>query len=83
MSEAIKIVKAKLNEALNRNDGKAVREACLVLKAMEEDEWQRPVPVNQLDGSQWMKVKELVKSGKSDEEIKVDRKSTRLNSSHR
>lgn len=37
MSEAIKIVKAKLNEALNKNDAQAVREACLVLKAMEEE----------------------------------------------
>lgn len=35
MNEAIKIVKAKLNEALDKNDAKAVREACIVLKAME------------------------------------------------
>lgn len=38
MNEAIKIVKAKLNKALDRNDAKAVREACLELKAMEEGE---------------------------------------------
>lgn len=35
MNEAIKIVKAKLNEALDKNDAKAVREACIVLQAME------------------------------------------------
>lgn len=35
MNEAIKIVKAKLNEALDKNDARAVREACIVLKAME------------------------------------------------
>ena len=33
--EAIKIVKAQLNDALDRNDSKAVREACIVLQAME------------------------------------------------
>lgn len=38
MNEAIKIVKAKLNEALDKNDAKVVREACIVLKAMEEGE---------------------------------------------
>ena len=32
--EAQKIVEAKLNEALNKNDSKAVREACIVLKAL-------------------------------------------------
>lgn len=36
MNEAIKIVKAKLNEALDKNDSKAVREACIVLKAMDK-----------------------------------------------
>lgn len=73
-TEAQKIVEAKLNRALDRNDAQAIREACIVLKAMENDEWQRPIPVNQLDGSQWRKVEELVKSGKSDEEIKVELK---------
>ena len=38
MNEAIRIVKAKLNEALDKNDAKAVRETCIVLKAMEEGE---------------------------------------------
>ena len=37
MNEAIKVVKAKLNEALDKNDAQAVREACIVLKAMEEE----------------------------------------------
>ena len=32
--EAQKIVEAQLNDALNRNDSKAVREACIVLKAL-------------------------------------------------
>lgn len=33
--EARKIAEAKLNEALNKNDSKSVREACIVLKALE------------------------------------------------
>lgn len=33
--EARKIVEAKLNEALDKNDSKSIREACIVLKAMD------------------------------------------------
>ena len=118
MSEAIKIVKAKLNDALNRNDGKAVREACIVLKAMEgyvitdanaedikevvsndpnakveqkglnvyleTDDTNIPVmlkgegytvknyqPEKQLLGDEFKQLKELIKSGGSDEKIKA------------
>ena len=39
MQEALKIVKAKLNEALDKNDSKAIREACIVLKAYENVDW--------------------------------------------
>lgn len=69
MNEAIKIVKAKLNEALNKNDSKAVREACIVLQAMGNDEeWKRPVPIDHISGELWLKVKEIVKGEGSDEE---------------
>lgn len=74
--EAIKIVKAKLNEALNKNDSVAVREACIVLKAMED------MPFEQIKGDQWMKIKDIVKNnikqnedgsqGYDDEKIKVE-----------
>lgn len=67
--EAIKIVKAQLNNALDRNDSKAVREACIVLQAMgNEEEWKRPVPIEQISGDLWLKVKEIVKGEGSDEE---------------
>lgn len=67
--EAQKIVEAKLNEALNKNDSKAVREACIVLQAMGDDEeWVRPVPIEQISGDMWLKVKEIVKGEGSDEE---------------
>lgn len=33
--EAQKIVEAQLNDALDRNDSKAIREACIVLKALD------------------------------------------------
>ena len=36
-TEAQKIVEVNLIKALNRNDAKAVREACIVLKAMDEE----------------------------------------------
>lgn len=69
MNEAIKIVKAKLNEALDKNDSKAVREACIVLQAMGDDEeWKRPIPIEQISGELWLKVKEIVKGEGSDEE---------------
>lgn len=46
--EARKIVEAKLNEALNKNDAKAVREACIVLKAITiTDEAEYEVIVEQ------------------------------------
>lgn len=36
--EAQKIVEAQLNDALNRNDSKTIREACIVLKALYDPE---------------------------------------------
>lgn len=67
--EAIKIVKAQLTNALDKNDSKAVREACIVLQAMgDNEEWVRPVPIEQISGDLWLKVKEIVKGEGSDEE---------------
>lgn len=67
--EAQKIVEAQLNAALDRNDSEAVREACIVLQAMGDDEeWVRPVPIEQISGDLWLKVKEIVKGEGSDEE---------------
>ena len=120
MNEAIKIVKAKLNEALDKNDAKAVREACIVLQAMEgyvitntdaetikneeavsydpkakveqdggnvyleTDDKGIPValrgkgyevknyqPEKQLFGDELNKLKEIIKSGGSDEDAKA------------
>lgn len=117
--EAIKIVEAKLKEALDRNDSKAVREACIVLQAMrgyvitdanaeeikeevtsfdpnakveqdggsvyletEDDgiavslkgkgyEIKDYQPEKQLFGDELNKLKEIIKSGGSDEEAKA------------
>lgn len=69
LESKLKTTKAKLNEALDKNDSKAVREACIVLQAMSNDEeWKRPVPIDHISGELWVKVKEIVKGEGSDEE---------------
>lgn len=58
MNEAIKIVKAKLNEALNKNDSKAVREACIVLQAME----RKAIDMGQVDVEQEAKINDALRN---------------------
>lgn len=58
MNEAIKIVKAKLNEALDKNDSKAVREACIVLQAME----RKAIDMGQVDVGQEAKINDALRN---------------------
>lgn len=58
MNEAIRVVKAKLNEALDKNDAKAVREACIVLKAME----RKAIDMGQVDVEQEVKINDALRT---------------------
>lgn len=77
MQEALKIVKARLNEALDKNDSKAIREACIVLKAYENVDWfhkyLNPVKESHPSGEDEMRTIHEVyvskKEGQPDEQV--------------
>ena len=64
--EAQQIVNKWLCQALNKNDAKAVREACIVLQATTADDWKQYVKFNEdATGSHEKAIEQIKEESKS------------------